>query len=96
MSICEITKTCHCAQPVNNICKFKGISSFLLNAMESSLYVFVFVVDIYLKRDTVVNVVVVNANVGPVCMGQPADGKAILQLISSGTRGVNRELYLCT
>ena len=49
-------KTCYCS--MNNICKLKRISSLLLNAMESSIHVFVFVVDIYLKRDTVVNVVV--------------------------------------
>ena len=50
-------KTCYCS--MNNICKLKRISSFLLNAMESILRVdvFVFVVDIYLKRDRVVNVV---------------------------------------
>ena len=59
LSICQIEK--HIIVLImNNICKLKRISSLHLNAMESSLrvHVFVFVVDIYLKRDRVVNVVV--------------------------------------
>ena len=55
------------------------ISSLLLNAMESAYLCFsVFAVDIYLKHDTSLYL-----KVRPVCMGQPADGRAILQLIYS-------------